>query len=419
MPSFSTPDTDNIHELVKLFFKLYYRRLNLDETSNEPLNPGCEYGGWRSLIPQWIGRSPILDTAIKALAACFIGTQNQNEPLLNEAATLYLSALQQIQQVLPQPNSAERKDLVAATLVMSSIELFMSNAGGPSQLTHIEGATRFLHFAFEAQAFEELHMHILIQGVSQALISRSRYIFSSPSYHSQLQTLFSVPHTTHPTNTLFLQWSAHIVPLPNILHAVDNLSTSTDSTTIHLLHKQITHLDQALTLWYESVKSSIASPWTLPSASSPQPDAVPFPLQFSSLEACTIYTLYWASQLLLLDSLTTLLTHPSTACASLPTVLPDPSSLSEYASLICRSVEFCTAGRSFAASENMFLPLFVVAGFYQRRGDRERKEWCVRAFERIAGEQKIGFAIERIDFERGVVSPGGAGGVDGGDGVWG
>ncbi|KAH7128794.1 hypothetical protein B0J11DRAFT_567341 [Dendryphion nanum] len=384
--SYSSPDTSNINELVDHFLKLYYRRFNPDNTTDEPLQPGSEFGGWRSLIPQWIGRSPVLDTAIKALAACFIGAQDQNESLHNAAGTLYESALQQCQYVLNQPDSPERKHLLATALVLSSFEQMMSRANGDGQVTHIRGATHLLYYASPAPTFEEFHMHILTQGLSQALISRSPYIFSSTSLHLQ----------NHPnTNAPLLQWTTLILPLPNLLHAIDNLLTSPSTSPTHprTLYTDLKTLATTLSTWHESLKQTIhhPRPWIPPS--SPQtnlsPTSVPFPLHFPSIQSCTLHVLYWTSQLLLLDAQARLLSHTPLLGAQ----APDLKSMQKYAESVCRSVQFCTRGRSFAAAENVFLPLSVVAGWYERTGDEERRGWCVRALEGIAGEQGIGFEV--------------------------
>jgi hypothetical protein len=163
-------------------------------------------------------------------------------------------------------------------------------------------------------------------------------------------------------------------------------------------------LEQAIAPWYDNLKATTAGPWAVP-ASQTSPDSVPFPLQFVSIEACTLFCLHWTSQLLILEARRTLYSHLS--LSHLPKH-PDPNTLlaqmTEYASLICRSVQFCTQGVSYAATENMFLPLFTVASYYMRQGDEERKQWCLGAFAKIAVEQKIGFAAEMLDLvERRVV----------------
>lgn len=143
-------------------------------------------------------------------------------------------------------------------------------------------------------------------------------------------------------------------------------------------------------------------PWTS-SASTASPANVPFPLQFNCIEACTVYNLYWASQLLILDARCVL--HSDLPVHQAPEIasLNLRARLSEYASLICRSVQFCTSKTSFAAAECMFLPLFVTASYYMRIGDEDRMKWCVNSFTCIAREHKIGFSIERLDLDKGKV----------------
>lgn len=408
-PTLPDPDPNNIHSITELFLDLYYRRFGPDKTSSEPLQPGSECAGWRSLLPRWIGQSTILDNAIKALATCFVGTQYQDEKLIDHARNNYLSALQMVQQVLSEPDSAQRKDLLATTLVMGSIELFMSNGGGASQLTHIDGATRLLHCSFENQDFEELHIHVLNQGLFECLSGRRRYPFSSPSYRSVVRQIYSVTPTYR--NDLFLQWCEIIMPLPNVLSAADSVSTTATSSTptapaaILSILDDLAALEQSLAPWYETLKTSMPGPWTLPTAQI-SPESVPFPLQFMTIEICTLYCLYWMSQLLILDArLTLALQLPLNQASEVPTA-DLPSQLAEYASLVCRSVQFCTQNNSFAASENMFLPLYVVASYYMRQGDDDRMKWCVSAFGRIAAEQKIGYAIEKLDLNEQTVTPG-------------
>lgn len=185
MPNFLDADINNVSGMVDLFLDLYYRLFNPDKSSTDLLRPGRECGGWRSLLPQWIGQSDILDTAILALATCFIGTQYQNEDLLNKSQDWYLETMRMIQEVLPEPNSSQRKDLLATTLVMASLELFMGNGGGPSHFTHIDGATRLLQAGFQSSSFDETHIYVLNQGVSAPLFMY--YMRSVTVYHSFLR----------------------------------------------------------------------------------------------------------------------------------------------------------------------------------------------------------------------------------------
>ncbi|KAF2010347.1 hypothetical protein BU24DRAFT_56736 [Aaosphaeria arxii CBS 175.79] len=397
-------NSGSIHGMTELFLELYYRRVGPDKASTEPLRPGSECGGWRSLLPQLIGQSPILDTAIRALASCFIATQYHDQNLLYQSRNLYLSALQQVQQVLPEQNSATRRDVLATTLVMSSIEIFMGNGGAASQLTHIEGAARLLYFAFTQQTFEELHLYILSQGFFVALATRSRFAFGRPEYRSQVRQLFSIPRTY--TNDHYFRWTEMMLPLPSILYSADGVSSATPGASILAMLDDLTVLEQTMFSWYENVKATIAGAWTFPTAQTGR-DVVPFPLQFISIEACTIYNLYWMSQLLILDTRRSLLSSIPTHHIPPYHTHPDPVQIAEYASLICRSFQFCTQNRSFAATENMLTPIFMVAAFYKRQGDTERLRWCVRNLERIADEQKIGFPGELVNYAEGTVYAGG------------
>lgn len=286
---------------------------------------------------------------------------------------------------------------------MSSIELFMSNGGSASQLTHIEGATRLLHCVFEAPNFEELHLYILNQGLFESIFSRRRYEFSAPEYQPLIRQLFSVPRT-HGSD-LYMQWCEINLALPNILHAADSLSSPSASPTpqsIRALLDDIKTLGQRIAQWYDTVRTLLPGPWTLPAAQT-SPSRVPFPLHFLSIDVCTLYSLYWTSQLLLLDAKHSLYTMPasprskSSYLSSPPPTDPSlPAQIAEYASLICRSVQFCTQGTSFAATENMLMPLCVVMMFYKRQGDEERAGWCVGALQKMAEEQRVGFAVELL-----------------------
>jgi hypothetical protein len=408
LPVYSTTLANpyDLPQMVTLFLDLYYKR---HEMAKDPLTPGNEHPGWRALLPRWLGHSPVLDSAIGALAASFVGMKYQDESLVNKGRDMYLKALQMVQQALPEPSST-RWDLLATTLVMSSTELFLGNGGGPSQLTHIEGATRLLHNSIGQVGSEELYTYILNQGLWEALCTRRPYVFSLPAYRPLVRQIFSAPRTSR--NHAFFQWSEIIVPLPNILNAIDtlassatNASASTSRTPAALsILQDIAMLEQVIAPWYERLKATTAGPWAVP-ASQIIPDSVPFPLKFVSIEACTLYCLHWTSQLLILEARRTLYSHLSHS--QLPQYSDHNTMLAqmtEYASLICRSVQFCTQGASYAATENMFLPLFTVASYYMRQGDEERKQWCLGAFTKIAVEQKIGFAAEMLDLvERRIV----------------
>lgn len=393
----------NTSGVIELFLDVYYKRSMPNKPSSVSLQPGKECGGWRSLIPQWIGQSPILDTAIRAMATCFIAAQYQDENLMNMGRDAYLSALQMVQRVLSEPNSAQRKDLLAATLVMSSTEQFLSNGGGRSQITHVEGGNRLLYFMIESpttQSFEEIHLYVMNQGLSEALASRRPFLFSASTYRPSVRRLYSANPSYR--SSLYFQWCELIVPLPNILHAVDNVakavaSGSTPPQPDHILAiiEDLSIVEKNLAPWHESLKANTPGPWTFPTAVT-GPNSVPFPLQFAGIEACALHCLHWTSQLLILDArniLTSL--YPQ---SHLPVPAQDmQAQISEYASLICRSIQFCTQDASFAAAECIFLPLTVVKSYYGRVGDVERKKFCQGQFFRISEEQRIGFSIEMLE----------------------
>ena len=392
-------DPSNTPVIVDTFLDLYYRRFGPENASAEPLTAGNEVGGWRILLPRWIGQSVILDQAIGALAAAFVGAQYQDVSLIDEARNMYLRALQMVQKVLPLPESTTRKDLLATTLVMSSTELFLSNGGSSSQIAHIEGGTRLVDNAFQTMDFEELHIYILNQGLFSAISTRQRYTFSAPSYRPLLRKLYTVPRTSH--NDLFFQWTEAILPLPNILYAADSASSASSCSekpgsvaAILSILDDLTALEHSITAWYERLRSSTPGPWTFPTAQ-PRSDSVPFPLQFASIEVCALYCLHWSSQLLILEARQSLNSH------LLRSQVPDHPSLAtfaaktaEYASLVCRSVQFCAQGRSYASTDNITFPLVTVLSYYMQRGDEDRMRWCMGAFTRISEEQKIGYALE-------------------------
>ncbi|KAF2004606.1 hypothetical protein P154DRAFT_35053 [Amniculicola lignicola CBS 123094] len=395
LPALADIDPTNIRDMTELFLDVYYRRFGPGKTMADPLQPGAEIGGWRNLLPLWIGQSGVLDAAIGALAACFVGSQYRNEQLVNRARNMYLDALQKLQKILPEPEAAHRPDLLATTLVMSSTELFLSNYGGSSQRAHIDGATRLLECMSEDLDSEGLHSHVLALGLFEALNSRRSYSFSSPSHSSFVQRIFSSAGASR--NNLYFQWCESVLPLPNILVSTDGVANSPANSPSDILAilDDLTAVEHSLANWYTTLKASAPGAWTFP-ASQVSPGSVPFPLQFNTIEACTLYNLFWASQLLVLEARATLFAYlPTSAIADLPPIEPQ-SQLAEYASLICRSVQYCTSNTSFAATENMFVPLGLVAGYYQRQADGDRTKWCVSAFSRIAREHKIVYVAERV-----------------------
>ncbi|KAL1608547.1 hypothetical protein SLS60_003489 [Paraconiothyrium brasiliense] len=385
----------NIHQLVEVFLDIYLRRYGPGKTPVDPLTAGNECGGWRLLLPSWLGQSVILDTAIGGMAASFIGSQYQDVGLSNHGGTMYLNSLQMVQKALPELGTSERKHLLATTLVMSSTELFMSNGGGSSQLTHIEGATRLLNLSMDSMDLEELHVYILNQGLFEAISSRRSYPCSSPAFRHLARHIYSVPRTNR--NDLYFQWCERILPLPNYLSVTDSVTSATTPapvSAIQAILDNFSTLERSITPWYELLQSSMSGPWTFPAAQV-NADSVPFPLQFISIEACTNYCLYWMSQLLILEARQIL--YMRLPQSDVPDYRALQPRISEYASLVCRSVQYCATNTSFAATENMLLPLDVVSSFYLRQGDHDRMNWCISAFARISREHKIGFASQKLD----------------------
>ncbi|KAF2193218.1 hypothetical protein K469DRAFT_286385 [Zopfia rhizophila CBS 207.26] len=422
LPKIIDSSAESVSEMTRVFLDLYYKGPpDIHKPVPDPLQPGTEVGCWRALLPLWIGKSQILDTAIGALAACFVGSQHQDESLVALSRSMYLDALRMVQKELAEPNATRRNDLLAATLVMSSTEMFMSNGGGASQLTHIDGGTKLLSEGFKELVFEELHIYILNQGLFEAISSRRAYRFSEPSYRPDIRRLYSIPRTHR--NEHYFKWCEIILPLPNMLHAADEIdraatsSTPTPSAVILSHLDALTALERDLHPWEESIRTDFPGPWVYTHAQS-GPEVVPFPLQFVSIEVCTLYNLHWVSQLLIHSTRHQFLSHLPlsriTEMLEMPEVSPFPSSsaqpdqVSEFASLICRSVQFCTSMASFASVENMFLPLYVTASYYTKIGDEGRARWCVAAFARIAAEQRIGFGGEKLDLAQGKVKQGGS-----------
>ncbi|PVI01852.1 hypothetical protein DM02DRAFT_670985 [Periconia macrospinosa] len=398
----SKRDPTNIPGIVDTFLDLYYRRFNREEAPAEILTSGQETGGWRILLPYWIGRSPTLDMAIGALAASFIGAQCQDPGLVDQGRNMYLQALQMVQQALSQPESATRKDLLVTTLAMSSIELFLSNGASSSQAAHIDGATRLLDNTIQSEDVDEIHLYVLNQGLFQAISMRQRYPFSDPAYRHLVHRLHCIPRTSQ--NGLFFQWCEIVLPLPNILHTVDSILSSTGSsqapkTAVLAILEDIKALEHAMIPWYEQLKANNPGAWTFPTAQTGAA-SVPFPLQFVSIETCTLYCLHWSSQLLILEARQMLNPHlPPSELPNQPTSSALVPQIAEYASLICRSFQYCTENKSFAATENMFFPLYTVANFYRRQSDGKRMKWCAAAFNRIAAEQRIGYASGQFNLE--------------------
>lgn len=286
---------------------------------------------------------------------------------------------------------------------MSSIELFLSNGASPSQSAHIEGATRLLDNTIQTDDIEELHLYVLNQGLFQAISTRQRYVFSDPTYRHLVKRLHSVPRTSR--NSLFFQWCEIAMTLPNMLNTIDSTlssastSQSSNPAVIAILD-DIKAIEHAMIPWYEQLKASNPGAWTFPTAQTGGADSVPFPLQFVSIEICTLYCMHWSSQLLLLEARQILNAHlPLSELPNQPTTSTLAPQIAEYASLICRSVQYCTEKKSFAATENMFFPLYTVAGFYRRRSDEQRLNWCKGAFARIAAQQKIGYAVDLLHLE--------------------
>lgn len=388
-------DPANIHRLVEVFLDIYLRRHGPGKTPVDPLTAGNECGGWRLLLPSWLGQSVILDTAIGGMAASFIGAQYQDVGLSNHGGNMYLNALQMVQKALPELGASERKHLLATTLVMSSTELFMSNGGGSSQLTHIEGATRLLNLSLDSMDLEELHVYILNQGLFEAISSRRSYPCSSPGFRHLARQIYSVPRTNR--NDLYFQWCERVLPLPNILSITDTVVSSSASpplSAVLAILDDLSTLERVIAPWYELLRSSMSSPWTFPAAQV-SADSVPFPLQFTSIEACTNFCLYWTSQLLILEARQVL--YARLPLSEIPEHTALQPRISEYASLVCRSVQYCAHNTSYAATENMFLPLDVVASYYSRQGDHDRTNWCISAFSRMSQEHKIGFASKKLD----------------------
>jgi hypothetical protein len=385
----------NIHRLVELFLDIYLRRYGPGKTPVDPLTAGNECGGWRLLLPSWLGQSVILDTAIGGMAASFIGSQYQDVGLSNHGGSMYLNAIQMVQKALPELGASERKQLLATTLVMSSTEQFMSNGGGSSQLTHIEGATRLLNLSLDYMDLEELHIYILNQGLFEAISNRRSYSCSSPGFRNLARQIYSVPRTNR--NDLYFQWCERILPLPNILSATDGVVSSTSTAPVSAvlaILEDLSTLEQIITPWYELLQQNMSGPWTFPAAQV-SADSVPFPLQFISIEACTNYCLYWISQLLILEARRLL--YARLPRSEIPEHSPLQPRISEYASLVCRSVQYCAHNTSYAATENMFMPLDVVSSYYVRQGDHDRMNWCISAFARMSQEHKIGFASKKMN----------------------
>lgn len=384
----------NIRGLVEMFLDVYIKRFGPNKTPTDPLTAGNECGGWRLLLPGWLGHSAVLDTAIAGMTAYFIGTQYQNASLSNHGSNKYLHALRMIQEALAKLELSGRRYLLATTLVMSSTELFMSNGGGPSQIAHIKGATRLLNLSLDTSDIDELYVYILNQGLFEAISSRQPYTFSSPSFRHFIHNIYSVPRMNR--NDLYFQWCECVLPLPNILSTTDSIISSsprTPESVVLAVLDELIAIEQSIVPWYELLQSSGTGPLPSPAAQA-STHSIASPLQFVSIEGCTNYCLYWISQLLILEARQMLYTKLPTTHGSSPEVLE--LRMSEYASLVCRSVQYCTHNTSFATTENMFLPLDILSGYFMRRGDESRIGWCLEAFARISREQKIVYVPEKF-----------------------
>ncbi|KAF2744405.1 hypothetical protein M011DRAFT_172541 [Sporormia fimetaria CBS 119925] len=400
---FMVQDPGQIQQLTALFVDLYYRQFDAKKASPEPMRPGAECAGWRRRVSTWTGKYTVLDTAIRALCASFTGAQYQDVGVIDQARSLYSQALQLLHFHLSQPGSSKCKDLLRTSLILGSVELFLSSGGGPNQLIHVQGATRMLHCMIEdtaVQTFEEVHVSVYNQTLRYCLCLRQDFSLSAGSFASRVQQLYA--SYTGFRKSMYFQWCLIVSPLSTMLHWIDSTAAAAPRTPPNPSHVQSTLdnlrcLEQALAPWVSTLKATVTGPWAKEKASS-NVYAIPFPLKFASYEACMLYCLYWTSQLLIVDAQLTLLsllpaghTHFSREQYQL--------SASGYADLICRSVPFCTKETSYAITENIFVPLTVVARYYERQRDVDRTRWCLAAFARITEEQRIGFAPDFLQYQ--------------------
>lgn len=90
--------------------------------------PNCQLSGvpseWVRSIPSALnGGVQVLDTAVMAMCAIFVGRQSKDEQLLRESARVYTIALAQLNTALSNPSIRARDETLAATMSLSLYEV--------------------------------------------------------------------------------------------------------------------------------------------------------------------------------------------------------------------------------------------------------------------------------------------------------
>lgn len=373
-------------------------------------------GSWADQFPSWVGYSKVLDTAIASIATTFVGCRKGDAQLIRYSTASYATALRLLRSAMDRPDAKYRDDLVATALVMTLIEIFIPTETGAGWQLHVEGGCTLLTTRGPKMRNTTFVNDLILiarhQGLYGALCSRKEYLFTKAEWRQVINARITNPNASR--NIFFDKWCETALPIPSILKKADDLEDTfandpvKNGVVVESLLDSISEIEQEIITWYESVTATIPAPIEYANLPTPpatgeellekvgtQYDALfPNPLHFASVEVAILHILYWVVQLLVHDTRKQLLKHlPSGAHSK--QLLEDQSLV--FASLVCRSVHFCSSDTSTVSVEELYMPLFVCVNYYARIGDEEKMRWGVELFERFERERgfKMGMQLKK------------------------
>ena len=384
--------------------------------------PAHEWKGahWSQTIPSLVNRNQTLDLSIQALCLLQLGHIHSDQQFLPISLSIYNSAVKSLKSALARPTHHFNIEIFIATLALGLYELLQgTNTQGGGWLIHFEGGTAYLnrfHPPDVSLVGHQILFHFLETIVIfDALAIRKPSCLTNSKWWRDSVDRFCGDH--------YGPLIRMLTSLPGVLEQCDLALSSESSATACKDWMRVLRiclrLEDAFLGWFSQENDNQQPNTSRQDLGTPFDSNRPSTVEFKHIEetdsgillpnicVARLYLLYWASMILLYDSIIAILDklrpdNSNSNPLSIPITQSTNANISPqayatschgFAMSILRSTPFCVEPKHGMAGKSLILlPLFVARKHLRRVGHEEEAKRCDEWLESF-GQREIRFGL--------------------------
>ncbi|KAI0128817.1 C6 zinc finger domain protein [Xylariales sp. AK1849] len=283
---------------------------------SQPKTEYIAFGGWFDAVTSRLGNKATLDISICSFALHLLGKQNKDEQLIAQSRTLYGHALGVLHKTLNHPTDWKTPETLWSATILCLFELFAGTSTPESWMRHASGITRLMQLrgpqAYEANWEKSILLSFRPIIIMNCLFAGQDCFLAEAPWQSVIQ------HDGAPSSTIagtvYQDSLTHVdryfqllAKLPSILrHAyalreANKSGDPVDVAKVLLLMQATEKVHSAFAEFYPAMLPANPTPKEVPTKD-PQ-SMFPTVLEFKNPWAGAIHMGYWASMLILQESL--------------------------------------------------------------------------------------------------------------------